>query len=46
MNLQLAYWYILSLSKNESMFKKKKKRLRKKKKRFPPAGIESQTFDM
>ena len=45
MNLQLAYRYILTLSKNESMFKKKK-RLRKKKKRFPPAGIESQTFDM
>ena len=24
MNLQLVYWYILSLSKNENIFKKKK----------------------
>ena len=25
MNLQLVYWYILSLSKNENIFKKKTK---------------------
>ena len=25
MNLQLVYWYILTLSKNENMFNKKKK---------------------
>ena len=32
MNLQLAYRYILTLSKNESMFKKKKTTKKKEKK--------------
>ena len=34
MNLQLAYRYILSLSKNESMFKKKKNDQERRKKSF------------
>ena len=38
MNLQLAYWYILSLSKNESMFKKKKKTTKKKEKKVSASG--------
>ena len=30
MNLQLVYWYNLSLSKNENMFEKKSKKSNKK----------------
>ena len=49
MNLQLVYWYILSLSKNENMFNKKKnkkqnktKRTKKRrKKKFPAVEVES-----
>ena len=37
MNLQLLYWYILSLSKNKNMFYKKKKTKQNKTKR-PKGG--------
>ena len=53
MNLQLVYWYILSLSKNENIFKKKKQSKTKqnkttkkrKEKKFPSGGsrISKQT---
>ena len=44
MNLQLVYWYILSLSKNENIFKKKNKAKqnkttkKRKEKKFPSGG--------
>ena len=48
MNLQLVYWYILSLSKNENIFKKKKTKQNKtkrpkkgRKKSFQAVGVES-----
>ena len=47
MNLQLVYWYILSLSKNENIFKKKTKQNKTKrpkkgrKKSFQAVGVES-----
>ena len=51
MNLQLVYWYILSLSKNENMFFKKNKAKqnkttkKRKEKKFPSGGsrISKQT---
>ena len=47
MNLQLVYWYILSLSKNENIFKKKNKAKqnkttkKRKEKSFQAVGVES-----
>ena len=44
MNLQLVYWYYLSLSENENMFKKQMQNEKKKRKRkkFPPGGNRTQ----
>ena len=48
MNLQLVYWYILSLSKNKNIFKKKQTKQNKTKrpkkgreKSFQAVGVES-----
>ena len=45
MNLQLVYWYYLSLSENENMFKKQmqnEKKKKKKKKEVSPGGNRTQ----